>query len=68
MVNKKALATVLAFWSWKTQPFQLLINIFNAVASNETCDLQNNFVVFLGAHSSQNVSGGTFVDFAKFNV
>ena len=48
MVNKKALATVLAFWSWKTQPFQLLINIFNAVASNETCDLQNNFVVFLG--------------------
>ena len=55
MVNNKALATVLAFWSWKTQPFQLLTYIFNAVAANEICEPQTNFVVFLGAHSSQNV-------------
>ena len=55
MVNKKALATYIAFWSWKTQPFQLLTYIFNAVAANEICEPQTNFVVFLGAHSSQNV-------------
>ena len=68
MVNKKALATWIAFWSWKTQPFQLLTYIFNAVAANEICEPQTNFVVFLGAQSIQNIWGGTFEDFAKFNV
>ena len=55
-----------SFLVFENTAFQLLITKY--CCWNETCLLRINFVVFWGAYLSQNVLGGTFEDFGKFNV